>query len=163
MNAEQLNLLKQLAQMGDVVLITEGNKIHLDENAKVPLQTQADAVLYFLQRLDVDMIGTILEEQRTYQDFNKAVFIKKLAVAIDLFIENGNTYLNRHEGFCNSKICNFNCKGFSFIGNKSGHYFDLIIDIKDGVVHDIYECTSFESAKKEKSLDYRIPIDDDPF
>ena len=161
MNSEKKELLKQLAQMGDVVLISDRNRIHLDENAKIPLQTQLDAILYFLQRLDIDMLNMILEDDRKYQNFDKPLFIYKLRDAFNKFIEKGNTYLNRHEGFCNAELCNFKCKGFSFIGNKSGHYFDLIIDSKDGVVHDMYECSSFESCNQNLERSFRITIDKD--
>jgi len=161
MDAEQKELIKQLAQMGDVVLITDGNRINLNDNGEISLETQADAVLYFLQRLDINMLEMILENQRTYQDFEKSLFINKLSNAFDEFIKWGNTYLNRYEGFCNSELCNFKSKGFSFVGNKSGHYFNLIIDSKEGVIHDIYECESFESCNQNLERSYRITIDDD--
>ncbi len=47
MDAEKKQLLKQLAQMGDVVLITNGNRINLNDNGDVALKTQADAVFCF--------------------------------------------------------------------------------------------------------------------
>ena len=161
MSPNQQKLIQRLAQMGDVVLISDGKRIHLDKNAKIPLGTQLDAVLYFLQRLDIDMLNMILEDDRTYQNFDKPLFINKLGNAFDKFIEKGNTYLNRHEGFCNAESCNFKCKGLSFIGNKSRHYFDLIIDSKDGIVYDIYECSSFESCNQNLERSYRITIDQD--
>lgn len=130
MNREQKQLLKQLAQMGEVILITNGNRVHLNENGTVALKTQVDAVLYFLQRLDIDMVSSVLEDNRTYQNFAKPLFIKKLEDAKDEFIEVGDTYLNRYNGSCNSKSCNYKCKGYSFVGNNSGNYFDLIIDVK---------------------------------
>ena len=108
------------------------------------IQSQSDAVLHFLQNLDIEMIDAVLEENRTYQDFEKHVFIQKLGYAFDEFIKAGDKFLNLHPGFCNSEICNFKYTGFSFIGNNSGNYFDLIVDIKEGVVHDIYECTKFK-------------------
>lgn len=160
MDSEQKKLLQQLAQIGDVVLISDGNKIQLDKNAKIPLLTQADAILYFLQRLDIDMDSSILEDNRTYQNFAKPLFIKKLEDAFDKFIEKGNSYLNKYEGFCNAESCNFKCKGFSFVGNKSSHYFNLIIEIKDGVVLDIYECTIFENYNQNIESRYRIAIDE---
>ena len=144
MNAEQEELIKQLAKMGEVVLITNGIRVHLNENGTVALKTQVDAVLYFLQRLDIDMVSSILEDKRTYQNFAKPLFIRKLEDAVYEFIESGDTYLNRYKGSCNSKSCNSKCKGYSFVGNNSGNYFDLIIDVKDGVVLDIYECFSFK-------------------
>ena len=55
MTAEQKKLLKQLAQMGDVVLISDNKRINLDENGNISLKTHAEAVLYFLQRLDINI------------------------------------------------------------------------------------------------------------
>ena len=148
MTAEQKELIKQLAQIGDVVLISDNKRINLDENGNISITTQAEAILYFLQRLDISMISCILEDIYTYQNFEKSLFVKKLSVALDEFIDAGDTYLNRYNGFCNSKTCNHKCKGFSFVGNISGNYFDLIIDINNGVVEDIYECFSFKCENK---------------
>jgi hypothetical protein len=93
------------------------------------------------------------------------LFIKKLDYALDEFIEAGDTYLNRYEGSCNSKSCNYKCKGYSFVGNNSGNYFDLIIDVKDGVVYDIYECFSFdcENQRIEKNESIVLDKSGDPF
>jgi hypothetical protein len=165
MNAEQKELIKQLAKMGEVVLITNGNRVHLNENGTVSLKTQIDSVLYFLQRLDIDMVSSVLEDNCTYQNFAKPLFIKKLEDAIDEFMEAGDTYLNRYKGSCNSKSCNYKCKGYSFVGNNSGNYFDLIIDVKDGVVNDIYECFSFKCEDEGILKNEYIVLDksDDPF
>lgn len=144
MDAEKKRLLAQLAQLGDVVLVTDSKRINLNDSGVIPLQTQEDAVLYFLQRLDSAMVSSVLDDGRTYQDLVKPIFIKKLDAALDTFIAAGDTYLNRYQGTCNSQQCNFNCAGYSFVGNKSGNYFDLIFEVKDGVVYDVYECTDFK-------------------
>lgn len=144
MDAKKKELLKQLASIGEVVFVSNGNRIDLNIEGKITLKTQVDAVLYFLQRLDIDMVSRVLEENRTYQNFAKPLFIKKLDAALDEFIEAGDTYLNRHKGYCNSKSCNYKCEGYSFIGNNSSNYFDLIFDVQDGVVNDIYECINFK-------------------
>jgi hypothetical protein len=165
MDSEKKKLLEQLAQMGEVVLITNGNRVHLNENGTVALKTQVDALLYFLQHLDIAMVSSVLEDNRTYQNFGKPLFIKKLEDAIDEFIEAGDTYLNRYKGSCNSKSCNYKCKGYSFVGNNSGNYFDLIIDVKDGIVNDIYECFSFKCEDEGIHKNEHIVVDksDDPF
>ena len=165
MDSEKKKLLEQLAQMGEVVLITNGNRVHLNENGTAALKTQADAVLYFLQLLDIDMVSCVLEDKRTYQNFAKPFFIKKLEDALDEFIEAGDTYLNRYKGSCNSKSCNYKCKGYSFVGNNPGNYFDLIIDVKDGVVNDIYECFSFKCEDEGIHKNEHIVVDksDEPF
>jgi hypothetical protein len=42
------------------------------------IKTQSDAVLHFLQRLDIEMIDSVLEPNRTYQDFENHIFVQKL-------------------------------------------------------------------------------------
>jgi hypothetical protein len=166
MNTEQKELLKQLAQMGDIILIqADGKRVRLNDEAEIPLQTQIDAVLYFLQRLDINMLKLVLDDSFTYQNFEKPLFIKKLDAALNDFIEAGDTYLNRYKGFCNAESCNYKCKGYSFVGNKSHNYFDLIIDVKDGVVNDIYECYSFKSENERIHKNENITVDkfDVPF
>lgn len=120
------------------------------------LKTQVDAILYFLQRLDIDMVNDILDNNRTYQDFEKPLFIHKLGNALDKFLAAGDTFLNCYSGFCNSELCNYRCTGFSFIGNKSKNYIDLIIDINEGVVHDIYECSEFKFLQDVTQKNKRI-------
>lgn len=127
------------------------------------LKTQADAVLYFLQHLDIDMVNSVLEENRTYQDFEKPIFIHKLGNALAEFLEAGDTFLNSYSGFCNSVTCNFKSKGFTFIGNNSDNYFDLIIDIREGIVYDIYECSIFKCLTSGINKNTRIEIDKSEF
>jgi len=104
---------------------------------------QAEAVIYFLQRLDVKMLSLILENHQ-YQYFEKDLFIKKLGEALQKFTEAGDTFLNISSGHCNLNICHFNCTGFTFIGNKSKNYMNLIIEIKDGIVQNISDCNYFK-------------------
>ena len=157
MTPEQQDMLKQLAQMGEVVYVKkDGSRVLLNEEGKVPLQTNADAVFYFLERLDSNILNLILDKNLPYQDYEKKVFVKKLSYAFDEFLSRGNTYLNRFEGKCTSNICtNVNCQGFSFVGNSSQDYMDLILEIKNNKVTDIFECSTFINSntailKKEK-------------
>jgi uncharacterized protein YlbG (UPF0298 family) len=159
MDPDKLKLLKELCQFGDVRYITKNKKYIFKVEEEIELNTQADAILYFFQNLDIDMVNSILEDNRTYQDFTKHVFVKKLDYAMDEFLKAGDTYLNRHSGYCNSEKCNLKCKGYTFIGNNSNNYFDLIFDIKDGVVEDIYECRQFRCDKEALVKNSKIEID----
>lgn len=157
MTPEQQDIMQQLAQMGEVVFVKkDGSRIVLNEKGKIPLQTNADAVFYFLERLDSNMLNLILDENLTYQDYDKKVFVKKLSYAFDELLSRGNTYLNRFEGNCTSNVCtNIHCQGFSFVGNSSQDYMDLILEIKNNKVTDIFECSTFINSdtailKKEK-------------
>lgn len=116
---------------------------------KIP--TQDDTVLHFLQKLNIWMLDAIPEKGRTYQNINKSTFIKKLGIALNKFMETGDAYLHRLEWHCNSELCNYKCRGFTFVGNNSGNYMDLVVDNRDGVVHDMYECREFAIASKEGS------------
>ena len=123
---------------------------------KYNLKTQSDAVIHFLQRLDIEMVDAVLEDNRSYQDFAKPVFIKKLTIALKEFAETGDTFLNISPGICGDGGCNHKCKGYSFIGNNSRNYLDMIIDVKDGVVQDMYECSVFKceinGVKKKRRI-----------
>jgi hypothetical protein len=107
------------------------------------IKTQADAVLYFIQSLDVEMLDELLSPERTYQDFPKQKFIDKIGVAFAEFKQMGDTHLNRYPGFCNSHLCFRGCKWYRLIGNVYGCYMNLIYKVKDGEVEDMYECADF--------------------
>ncbi|MEO6135458.1 MAG: hypothetical protein ABIP35_09920 [Ginsengibacter sp.] len=133
--------------------MSTANEINLNK-----IKTQADAVIHFLQRLDVEMVSDILEDSRTYQDFEKSIFIKKLSIAIDEFVASGDIFLNCYRGCCNSETCNYDCEGFTFSGNKSKNFIDLVIITKDGVVQDMYECINFKNLDDIPTLNERIKI-----
>ena len=160
MDPHKLKLLKELSLLTDVTKFTENTEIILTAEKPLELKTQSDAVLYFLQKLDVDMVNSILDDNRTYQDFEKKKFIQKLHDAINEFLNSGDTFLNKHSGRCNSEYCNYNCTGYSFIGNKSSNYIDIIFDIKEGAVLDIYECSEFKCDEKGLTKNIQIEIDD---
>lgn len=128
----------------------------------IKLKTQEDAVIYFLQKQDIEMVNDILDETCTYQDFKKHIFIQKLGNALDEFISAEDTYLNCYSGYCNAEICNYKCSGNSFIGNCSNFYMDLIIDVKEVVVYDMYECSDFKPLEPVVKKRKRIRIDNSP-
>lgn len=167
MTPDQKKTLKQLSQMGDVVYVKEdGSRIILNEEGKIPLKTNADAVFYFLERMDSNMLNLILDKNLPNQDYDKKLFVKKLSYAFDEFLSRGNTHLNRFEGKCTSKICtNANCQGFSFVGNSTQDYMDLILEIKNNKVTDIYECSKFVNSEADLIKNEKICIDtlEDPF
>lgn len=125
------------------------------------IKNQVDAVLYSIHQLDIEMVDLLLDPKRTYQDFEKPIFIEKLGLAFDEYRKSGDTHLNYHEGHCNSKSCNFNCKGFSFIGNLSNNYFDLIMETQYGFVHDIYECQFFITNKSNHQIKRAVKVEID--
>jgi hypothetical protein len=126
---------------------------------EIKLQTQTDAVVYFIRKLDAEMTGDILDDNRTYQDFPKHIFIQKFVHALDEFISAGDKWLDCQKGCCNGESCNFNKQGFRFTGDNSGKYMDLIIEIKNEKILDIYECHCFKTEEKSAPAGKRIIID----
>ena len=165
MNMKNKKILKQLAKMGDVVFIRkDGSRLILNDEGKVPLQTQADAVLYYIERLDNDMLKLILDEDYLVKEFDKKTFINNIANAFDKFLETGNTFLNRYEGKCTSGVCtNSNCIGFSFIGNKTHDFMDLIVKTENDKVIEIFECNQFENENIDLLKNHKVTIDSEAF
>jgi hypothetical protein len=123
------------------------------------LNSQASAVSHYIKNLDIDMIETLLDGDLTYQDFTKSTFIQKFGIAFDEFIQAGDSELDISNGFCSEFICNNQCSGFRFSSKSSGLYFDLIIEIEDGKVIDIYECNSFLCLSSDTNAYKRVRID----
>jgi hypothetical protein len=135
---------------------------------KEQVHTHLGCVLYYIQRLDLEMVSDLLDDNRTYQDMKKEVFIEKLGIAFDTFRERGDTYLNRSEGFCNAPICNYKKNGYSLRGTCSHDFMDLIFETENDLIKDIYECTEFKCKNTCPQKGNRIMInlshdDDLPF
>ena len=112
--------------------------------------TQSEAVIYYIQEMDLEMVELILEDDKTYQDVSKSTFIETLGNVFNIFRHNKNTKLVGHPGFCNSDICPNACKGgYSFVGNHSKHRIDIIMEVKKGNVMDIFQCHDLIVFNKE--------------
>lgn len=90
------------------------------------------------------MLDVLLDDDKTYQDFTKKVFLGKIEELFSKLKKNGNTFLFSHKGFCDSNECSNQSEGYSFVGNKSKEHIDLIFEERDGDVNDIRQCTDFQ-------------------
>lgn len=116
--------------------------------------TQSEAVIYYIQEMDLEMLELILDKDKTYQEVPKATFMESLEKVFNVFKYNKNTKLVGHPGFCNSDICPNACKGgYSFVGNHSKHRIDLIMEVNKGNVMDIYQCHELKVFNKEITAD----------
>ncbi len=123
------------------------------------LKTQYDALVYFIRKLDIEMIDSLLDNNLTYQDFPKYLFVQKLGHAFDQFTYKGDTNLYTYTGACSSSLCSKGCKGIRFVGNKSELFMDLIILETEGNVKDIYECHEFSTVSPKKEVTQKVLID----
>jgi hypothetical protein len=68
------------------------------------LKTQYDALVYFIRKLDTEMIDSLLDNSLTYQDFPKYLSVQKLGHAFDKFITKGDIQLYTYTGVYLRKI-----------------------------------------------------------
>jgi tetratricopeptide (TPR) repeat protein len=119
------------------------------------------SILKYMSEMDIEMLSLILDENKTYQDATKEVFLEKLNEAFEKFKKESDTQLKPYPGVCQSTECtNSGCTGYSFVGNNSGAALDLIFDEKNGEVHDIYYCNGMasDSPKLDETKAVRIHI-----
>ena len=128
MTPEQLKLIQQLAELGDVTIV----------------KRDISGLINAISEMDCKAIELILEDNVSYQDTTKIIFLQKLKEVFADFQKEDNKLIP-YEGKCISDKCtNKNKKGIAFVGNKSGRYINFIIEQnEDRTVKDIYTCSVF--------------------
>lgn len=106
------------------------------------LRHQEEAVLYFCQLMDWEMVGELLDSSKNYHELPHWEFVARLRTAFDTMKANGDTKLFIHTATCTYKMCNnYKESGYLLQGNHSHDYLALLIEIdKDNNVLDIFEC-----------------------
>lgn len=133
MTPEQLKLIQQLAELGDVTIVNRG----------------LSCLINAISEMDSKALKLILEDKVSYQDTTKTIFLEKLEDVFKEFKKEDNKLI-AYQGKCNSNECSNNNKnGISFVGNISGRYINFIIEEnEDGSGKDIYTCYDFCTAAK---------------
>lgn len=123
------------------------------------ISNQTQAIQHFIEKMDIEMVDAFLDNDKTYQDFEKYLFISKLQQVFSTFADRGDTHLLTVEGSCNS--CDKTKTGFTFIGNNSNNYMSIIFDTADNKINDLYECSDFKNKQTNLNLKERIYIDNE--
>lgn len=148
MNTEQNKLKIQLSP-NEGIKINNSTKVLAKNKGEIRnLKTQYDAILYFLEQMDTEMIQMILENDKSIKYYDKSILIKKLSYAMETFFDKGDTHFVKQNGYCKSKTCNFKCKGYSFIGNKSGFYTDVVFKETEDDYVDIFNCNNIQNEEE---------------
>ena len=120
-------------------------------------RTEAEALIYYIQKMDLDMIELILKSDTRSETFNVDSFIKKMSGLFEyLSVE---TALLALPGFCDSDFCHNSCNpGYLFIAPIKNRYFSLLFNTDNGKVWEIDECFDFKIFNKKFNLKkyYRI-------
>ncbi len=130
-----------------------------EQNGEYP-SSQLSSIIYYIAYLDAEMLSFCLEDDKTYQDFPKYLFLNKLSKAFEVFEAAGDKVLGVHRGFCAG--CIKGCEGYTFLG-KQGDYMDILIATNGVEIEDIFECSRFVNAERTNRKLRRVYIDDVPF
>ncbi len=119
-------------------------QVEFEENILKHISIE-EAILHFFERMNIDKIDKLLP-YKSFRDFEKSQFIELLSNAFNLIKSRGNTLLKITNGKCNS--CLPGHKAYHFEGDKDGSYFNLLLEIENEAINDIYECHHFLCDKK---------------
>ena len=134
------------------------SSVPLIQESNLKIVTQIHAIRHFIEKMDIEMIDSFLDNDITYQEMEKYLFISKLQQAFKTFAGFGDTHLLSVEGSCNA--CDSTKSGFTFFGNNSHNYMSIIFDTKNKKIIDLYECSDFKNRQGKLYLKNRIHIDD---
>lgn len=109
-------------------------------------------ILNYFTSMNIEGLHMHLKATYSYQETSKEIFLAALEKTFkSLGLDNSELFISR--GMCCSETCgNMHNRGFRFIGNKTKDYLDLIFDIKEDDIIDIYSCAEFCSESNENDL-----------
>jgi hypothetical protein len=155
MNKEQEQLLRQLAQMGDVVFVKK------TENSR-------DAFAYHFSLLDIEGLDTILSDKNYYDGVTKSHYINLIKIQFERLKEEGIQNLKIIPGVCYG--CKNGCSGFTFLDENKGFYMDFVVEVKNSEITNFIECFDLKnevevSNKREQIVikPFTIDFDNLPF
>jgi hypothetical protein len=130
MTPEQQKLLKQLPELGDVTYIKSDQSIQ-------------ELIIKAISEMDKEALELLLE---IIPDFDeKEEFLAEVNLEFKKFKENKDTHLLAHSGKCSGGFCdNFCSKGYSFTGNVSNTFYNVVFEIENGEFKGVCECYKFD-------------------
>lgn len=118
------------------------------------------SILHSFTQMDIDQLRHFLKDEYTYEETTKEIFLKEIESIFEAHRNSGDTELLLYSGVCAGKTC-WNCgkNGFRFVGNNSKNYTDLIFEIEEDDIKDIFSCAQFESIEKIEGLGIKADFD----
>src|SRR5680860_1481225 len=122
-------------------------------------KTYLQSILHYFTIMDIDRLRYFLKDEYTYEETTKEIFLNEIESIFEAHRNSGDTELLLYPGVCAGKTCE-NCgkKGFRYVGNKSKNYMDLIFEIEEDDIKDIFSCGEFKSNAEISGLKTRASI-----
>lgn len=131
MTPRKLKFPQELSDLGDVQYFSKPKKTLLVEA---------------IAAMNISALKILLDDDKTYINTTKEVFLNGLEILFEDFKRSGNTQLLVNNGSCSSKHCtNCGVKGYRFVGNNFKDYFDFVFEMEGEEVKEISDCFLFET------------------
>ncbi len=130
------------------------NLTHFNEDSNELERDLVEAI----NKLDLDKLKDFYTYVDGYSDYRKSQFIEDFELAINKFIELGDTFLESNLGICGR--CYKGCSGYQLIGNNTRNYLQLIFEKNGDTVLQLAECTDLKTISKINNLNNRIYINE---
>lgn len=122
------------------------------------------SLIHYISQMDIEMIDAVLPNTMTYNDVSKKHFIAALGMLFNEFISYGDSYLIQFRGKCS--YCKKGYPGFTYIGNNSKNYINIIIEFPKKPsgnidVANIYDCTYFKNNLGVLNLNKQLKLNTD--
>ena len=122
--------------------------------------TQKEELVLAISSMDINDIEALLFDSYRYQDASKKVYIKKLSDLFSKYKKFGDSRFIVKDGCCNSKTCHNNgCNGYSFVGNVSKNYFNLLFSETGNNFSEIDYCYDFKIDDLSEVLNDEVRLE----
>jgi hypothetical protein len=155
---EKQKLIEQLLEMGDVTFIKSDS-------------SRNELIVKAISEMDLEQLEILTENYLS--KYKREEFLKYIKSKFNKFTENNDTHLIARSGSCSGYDCNIGSSGYTFIGNNSNTYCNIIFENENGICKDICKCHSFKvddifiNKARKKELDSHNftdeELDDLPF
>ena len=130
MTPEQLKLIQQLSELGDVTIVKK-------------TENPIDSFAHYFSKLDINGLENVLSNQNNYDGISKLEYLELIEKHFVSLNNNGIHSLKAIPGVCDG--CEKGCSGFTFLDEKDGFFMDFMVKIKDSEIVNFMECYNLKN------------------
>ncbi|WP_033960414.1 hypothetical protein [Psychroserpens jangbogonensis] len=106
--------------------------------------TKKEAIIKYITEMNTDMLSLILDDNKSYMDVSKEVFVNKLGEVFNNLKGFGYSKFSKVvNGHCGGD-CNNGCEGYTFL-TEDKRALDLIFEEEVNEIRDLYACSIFNN------------------
>jgi hypothetical protein len=111
--------------------------LHLRASKLYNARPAADRLAGAIAGMDMEAVASLLQDGRFYNNVAKSEFLTQLSEVFNAFRSSSDERLNVFKG---RRSADLSMHGFRFVGNHSGHFYDLVIHGEEPQGLEVYAC-----------------------